>query len=277
MGGQKTPKQALRLLRMLDNDQPPTSPENDPVLVSIDLEVSRGERAAISRSQSHIPYVKELGIAILDVRDIFAPLTPKLSELASVIATTQYSAEHSSEEFEDCDLTDFQECVFARTTRIRQADIVATIERYLQIPESNAILTPQRLRPIVLVGHSIKHDLNILRRLGLDIATSYPDIKVLDTHSLSRHILTPGGFTLGEVLRRLNCPHEASELHNAGNDATYTLHAVLLLAVKWARQQQMTQAQSDHQEIISAFVLREMVAPRWKPVRRALGAHAGKS
>lgn len=37
-------------------------------------------------------------------------------------------------------------------------------------------------------------------------------------------------LTLGELLTELECPH--SWLHNAGNDANYTLRALLLLAVR---------------------------------------------
>lgn len=275
MGGQKSLKQAMRLFQLLENKQHPMAQQH-PLLVSIDLEVSRGERAATLKQQCHMPYIKELGIAILDVENIFTPPTPP--EHPRMIVTHQYSTEHASEDFEDCDFTDFHECVFAKTVRIRQVDIIPTIKRCLQVPDfdPNPTLSDskQKLRPILLVGHSNKHDLNILQRLGLD-KCSYPIIGILDTHSMSRHILAPGQFTLGAVLGRLGCPYEAHELHNAGNDATYTLFAVLLLAVTWADQQQeqqATQTQEDNRQRIWAFTNHEIRAPRWGPVRRALGA-----
>ncbi|KAH6687747.1 hypothetical protein F5X68DRAFT_261111 [Plectosphaerella plurivora] len=104
MGGQKSLKQAMRLLRLIENKQHPTAPQH-PLLVSIDLEVSRGERAATLKQQSHVPYIKELGIAILDVKNIFAPPTPR--EQPGMIVTKQYSTKHASEDFEDCGFTDF--------------------------------------------------------------------------------------------------------------------------------------------------------------------------
>lgn len=39
-------------------------------------------------------------------------------------------------------------------------------------------------------------------------------------------------FSLGSVLTGLGCPHEELYLYNAGNDATYTLVAMIKLVVK---------------------------------------------
>lgn len=90
---------------------------------------------------------------------------------------------------EDCDVTDFRECVFAETIRIQQDDLVSTINRCLRVQgTTSGATTSDNLRSIVLVGHSIKMDINILQRLGVDIAASCPIVAVIDTHSFSRHV-----------------------------------------------------------------------------------------
>jgi hypothetical protein len=39
-------------------------------------------------------------------------------------------------------------------------------------------------------------------------------------------------FKLRDVLTELKCLFKRSDLHNAGYDATYTLHAMLMLAIR---------------------------------------------
>jgi hypothetical protein len=275
MGGQRSLKQAMYLFRLLGNIQSTSQTCPDDVIVSIDLEVSRVERAAMLKDPYHLPFVNELGIATLDVRHIFSPSSPKQPHCSRRILTQQHSAHRTSEDFEDCDVIDFKECVFAKTKQIQQADIVPTVERCLQHPSNELSLTctEHRHRPVFLVGHSIQHDLNVLKRLGLDLTHSCRVIGIIDSHSLSRHILPSGPYTLGAVLSRLGCPHEAYELHNAGNDATYTLLADLLLSVKWADQRQLNEDHTSNRRLIESFVKLEIEAPRWVPVRGALGAH----
>lgn len=206
----------------------------------MDLEVLRAEGAALLKNESHVPYVIQLGITSVDMANLFSSTPPQCPYFRQFI-TSQFSTEDASEDFEDCDATDFQECVFARTERIGQSDILPTIERYLQYPDVSHVtcgtkVDATQLRPVLLVGRSIQYDLNTLRRVGLGIS-SYPIIGVLDTHSLSCHVLPSGPYILAAVLGQLGCPFEAIELHNAGNDATYTLVAALLLAVTWADRQ----------------------------------------
>ena len=47
-------------------------------------------------------------------------------------------------------------------------------------------------------------------------------------------------FTLGNVLQEVRFPSKPHELHNAGNDATYTLHAMLLLAKRSSKGRELT-------------------------------------
>ncbi|KAI1085587.1 hypothetical protein F5B20DRAFT_8053 [Whalleya microplaca] len=248
----------------------------DVIFVSIDLEVSRQERAAVLNNKSHIPHVKELGIACFDTRLIFTLENPPPG-LASnagtrLISTTQFSTSNASKDFEDCDFTDFQECVFAETFRINQRDLAATTKRHLQFKDSTNSHT---LRNIAIVGHSVKSDLGIIQRLGVDICRIAPVIAVIDTHSLSRYILKSGsGFSLSAILTQFQCPCKLNELHNAGNDATYTLHIMVVLAIKWATSKDLTKGEFANVGRLQSFIQTELYeTPRWKPIRCALGAH----
>lgn len=64
-------------------------------------------------------------------------------------------------------------------------------------------------------------------------------------------------------------PYSWYDLHNAGNDATYTLYALVMMAARWAEHSGRVAVG----EGLRAFVEGEVAAPRWRPVRRALGAH----
>lgn len=121
-------------------------------------------------------------------------------------------------------------------------DLSATITKCLCIQGNNSH-DSQTLRDIVIIGHSVKSDLKIVQRLGIKICETVPILAILDTHLIVRNLLVANStflkgtapmtsFNLGALLTRLKCPYENSDLHNAGNDATLTLHAILMLAIK---------------------------------------------
>jgi len=89
-----------------------------------------------------------------------------------------------------------------------------------------------RTRNIILVGHNPHGDLNVLQALGFDLKTSI--IGVLDTEMIANIVLGPsvvrGTRRLRDVLAQLGCHFEG--FHSAGNDANFTLRALLLLAAE---------------------------------------------
>lgn len=90
------------------------------------------------------------------------------------------------------------------------------------------------------VGHNLTGDLNWLSKLGVAIP-KYPHI--LDTEKIHSASHGPNGNSLGMILKRLRIPH--SFLHNAGNDAYYTLIAALKLSDPQCR---ISQKLDDHLE-----------------------------
>lgn len=218
----------MRLLRRRESERQLSSLPLDVIFLSIDLELSSSERTAILQDWAFIPLAKELGIASLDTRRISSLGLRHPSRPVASKHNIEYSTTHASRDFEDCDVTNFQECIFSETKLIRPAEMVASLSRYLQVLDTTCDNTSKVLRSIVLVGHSIIHYINILRRLGSDIPGPFPIVTVLDTNLLSGHVSTadsqPGRFTLSGVLNWLGCPHKQHDLHNAGKRCY--LHAV---------------------------------------------------
>ncbi|KAI4256477.1 MAG: hypothetical protein LQ352_002083 [Teloschistes flavicans] len=85
-------------------------------------------------------------------------------------------------------------------------------------------------RQLVLVGHDIQNDVEYLRKLGYDVANLSNVIEAVDTADLYRawkHEQNP--TNLGAILLELELV--GWNLHNAGNDAAYTLQALLGIAI----------------------------------------------
>ncbi|KAL2752504.1 hypothetical protein ACRALDRAFT_2111861 [Sodiomyces alcalophilus JCM 7366] len=85
-------------------------------------------------------------------------------------------------------------------------------------------------RPLILIGHGITADLDFLANINVEPAKIKGFARCIDTQDMHRswHSL-PNSRSLGTVLNDLDLAH--SNLHNAGNDAAYTLQAMLALAV----------------------------------------------
>ena len=157
---------------------------SDVVFVSIDLEVSRQER-----SKPGVPLVREYGIATFDIQhlSLSSPFVATKSTL-----TLQFSTSHASEDFLDCDFTDFKECVFAETAFVTQTDLANTIIASLRVEDDT---NPGALRNIVIIGQSIKTDLKILQRPGVNVYGAVPVLAISDTHLIARNLLGANSST----------------------------------------------------------------------------------
>ncbi|KAL8974519.1 MAG: hypothetical protein Q9197_001252 [Variospora fuerteventurae] len=85
-------------------------------------------------------------------------------------------------------------------------------------------------RQLILVGHDINMDISYLRKLGYDVANLSNLLEALDTANLYRawkHEQNPS--KLGSILVDLELT--GWNLHNAGNDAAYTLQALIGIAI----------------------------------------------
>jgi hypothetical protein len=98
--------------------------------------------------------------------------------------------------------------------KISPSSMLKTISRYACTDQN-----------IVLVGHSFSKDLATLSSLGFDFQA--PVISILDTANVAIE-LQMNRSTLGRLLEELGCPKLSARLRNAGNDAHFTLRALIL-------------------------------------------------
>lgn len=86
-------------------------------------------------------------------------------------------------------------------------------------------------RPVVLVFHDSASDIKYLETIRYDVTEGKNILEIVDTRDMHQHGVkanNPAG--LERVLAELNIPSRF--LHNAGNDAVYTMQAMIGLAFK---------------------------------------------
>lgn len=87
-----------------------------------------------------------------------------------------------------------------------------------------------QLREVVIVGHDVKHDIEYLHSLDYDVYGMENLLEVADNQKLHQHRSKfSNGQSLCAILAGLDIPYRY--LHNAGNDAVFTLQSFLCLAV----------------------------------------------
>lgn len=217
--------------------------------MSFDLETSgnrsKGKRDISKVTKEEVSGVREAGFAVLDTRSLFPPSSfskqphqqlqalneviyengnkTKHKRTPPMISTKQFSTLYDSQDFEDCDFTNFRECAFAKTRHVEREDLVSTITSCLQLPGREGT----DLRAIVIVGQSPQRDMAMIRKLGVDLSSVSPPLAILDTHRLSRSILGPnsllviagqrpalGKHALADILTELRVPYEARDVHS---------------------------------------------------------------
>ncbi|KAL2271738.1 hypothetical protein VTJ83DRAFT_1109 [Remersonia thermophila] len=111
----------------------------------------------------------------------------------------------------------------------------AVIRRLRSILNSATYWDPRtralKPRPLVLVFHGPSGDINFLKKLSYDVIGENPHLlEIVDTRELHQYLVRGANATsLGNILNHLGIAH--SYLHNAGNDAVFTLQAMIGLAV----------------------------------------------
>lgn len=99
-------------------------------------------------------------------------------------------------------------------------------------PDNNAVIDPNGpKRNIILVGHGVGADITYLKTIGYDVHNLSNLQEIVDTalmwQGLKRE-LSPRN--LGSVLAEIDIA--GWNLHNAGNDAVYTLQAMIGISIK---------------------------------------------
>ncbi|KAK5997485.1 hypothetical protein PT974_02846 [Cladobotryum mycophilum] len=224
-------KNLERLLGLRQDQILPT----DAIFISLDLEVA-SDRKTLHLSAGK-PVVTQLGFATLDTRDIRA--LSSLSDMRGFISIRMFKVAGLSSS-KTAQSKGKKRCVFVKPRHITQEQVPTTLTQNLRIHDGSSKDGP--LRNIVLVGHSIREDLKIIRLLDINIFDVAPVLTAINTYVIARYILPPyspniclqpeQNFSLAGVLSELGCQPDPSEFHNADNDAVYSLYMMLLLAIK---------------------------------------------
>ncbi|RKP09656.1 hypothetical protein THASP1DRAFT_28541 [Thamnocephalis sphaerospora] len=105
--------------------------------------------------------------------------------------------------------------VFGTSTWATLREAAAAIQRDLDADDA----------PLVFIGHAVKEDLRYLERLGVKVPGTAVSFDTAQLYQAVNGATQPTG--LGKMLDALSIEHIF--LHNAGNDAHYTLEAFLAL------------------------------------------------
>jgi hypothetical protein len=186
-------------------------------LVAIDVEAAEENHAIIT----------EVGIATLDTRNLRI-LTPGVDPLGShwfdrIKGQHLRTAENLAvrNQFTGGDPSQFD---FGESDIIPTNSLNKTVTAALKIPDPN---NPGSFRKMVLIGHDISADLNFLSVVGFGPDEKAMVIDTLDTqrmwHSLHGGLADSRAISLKRLLSGTRISYQESSLHNAGNDAVYTM------------------------------------------------------
>lgn len=175
----------------------------DGVLVSIDF-----EHLENLQQDESLNLDTQVGLALLDTRHLATSKSDEIISTFNFASGSQQYCKKVSKKF-----------LFGKSISIHQRDLLNSIQSL--IPTS---------RHIILVGHAVINELQVLKKLKLDFLEV---IAILDTQRIAHQVLpecSPCGHGLGDLLDEFGCPYD--KLHCAGNDAHFTLRLLLLLAAK---------------------------------------------
>lgn len=198
----------------------PDREKPDVVFLAIDCE-------AYERDSSKIT---EVGIAMLDTRNILGIAPDK----SAVNWHQLVSARHFRIK-EYCHLVnkDFikgrpEEFDFGHSEIVSIEHIASVLADCFKLPQEDGV--QEGHRKIVLVGHDISQDIAFCHKIGFSILNRSSIVEVLDTASMFRaYAKESNPRSLASIMYHFHI--DAWHLHNAGNDATYTLFAMLAICV----------------------------------------------
>jgi hypothetical protein len=214
----------------------------DALIVSFDTETE------IHGGRDH---VVEIGVTVLDTRDIIdtAPGPFALDWIAKA-KTYHYVVDITRRSRDRMRSCYFSDDVFADVSSIR-SHLLETLQRLANPPYDPDQKVGCGPRKVVLVGHSGWGDLDQMRQspgLELDLfseeafltkPTMAFDTWMFTDTAIQQGVVIPSA-RLGRLASWLGIPQQYRQdngssigCHNAGNDAAYTMMALLIYAVRW--------------------------------------------
>jgi DNA polymerase III epsilon subunit-like protein len=218
----------LQLSRVDENESAPFPFHRHVRLICLDVEAWEKDRKIIT----------ELGVAVLDTND--AALVPPGNDATNWKQLIQ-AKHYRIYEYEHLTNTTYMAHTegytpkfrYGESETIRQSELATILHDLFHVSSAD-----NELRDVVLIGHDVRSDLDLLKLSQFDV-TQLPTVKeTLDSQALWRALNPPGGVqfqsSLNHLLVTLSIPFSTVDLHNAGNDALLTMHAVLSIVLKEA-------------------------------------------
>jgi len=203
----------------------------DVVLIAIDFENISTIKSGFSQKNNC-----QVGLAVLDTKEINqVPPNRLISTHNFATGSPSYLAKAS------------KKFIFREIVIIRPSDIINCIQ---------SLIPPAR--NIVFVGHGIINDFQTLQALDFQ----FPALLscVLDTFQVVNEAFQLWAGSLGDLLLSLGCSF--NRLHCAGNDANFTLRALLLLAARGHASQQRDQG-GDYDALAILQQISTCPIPHW--------------
>lgn len=130
--------------------------------------------------------------------------------------------------------------LFGETTRIQKEDITDMLKEVISYRSTSGV--PNKVVPI---GHTIRQELDIMENYGIDLRDqdTFSIEAIFDIAAITKDLELPFDQrpSLGTMLTYLGIPYQ--HLHNAGNDAHFTLKAFLMMAAMTFERMEMDDVQ----------------------------------
>ncbi|KAJ0109196.1 hypothetical protein J7T55_009527 [Diaporthe amygdali] len=190
--------------------------------------------------------VTELGFAILDTQKL-VDVSPGAGARnwfdliqGRHIRIKEYSYMRNTEYVDGCP----DSFMFGNSEFVPLTEVLGVVEDIMS-PK----LDSGELRKVVVVGHDVKQDIQHLNTLDFDVHAMENLLEVIDNQSLHQHRSKfYNGQSLCAILAGLDISYRF--LHNAGNDAVYTLQSLLCLAVL-KRQESLVRALKKQESLVT--------------------------
>ena len=220
----------LKLLQQILGLIPKDKPEQklkDATFVCIDCEAFEDDQTKVT----------EIGVAVLDTRDIRGVQPQQNAEkwIAKIKCAhyrpIQYSTLLNRRFVKGCE----DRFNFGVTMWINLDDAETVLRRIFLDPARTHeaanfdVDIADQKRNVLFAGHGVSADKGYLAQLGFSLRDGANVVRTFDTQKIA------GATRKSQVgLQRLliSLGQEPVNLHNAGNDAAYTLHALILMAIK---------------------------------------------
>lgn len=203
-----------------------TISRRDSVLFALDIE----------GFESNQNIITEIGISIFDPRENlpeFGLMTPILHNYHLIVS--EYLTLRNKKF-----LSDLKDCYLLGESLIltyeQCTNFIQSLINFYMVPKTEEDKTWGRC----FVGHGISNDLTWIRSMNIELPTQLKDVSfkyqqnetanttyIIDTSKFHQILYGDMYGSLGKLLKLYNIPH--SYMHNAGNDAYYTLQLLLTI------------------------------------------------